>query len=370
MGTIVPRKRKNGTTGYTAQIVIKRGGAIVHREAKTFDRNQAASAWIKRRETELAVPGAVERAKTSDVTLKKVIGRYLEEATKDFGKTKKQVLNTIMEHEFAEQLCEAIDSVKIVEFAQSLLADKQPQTVGNYMSHLAAVFAIARPAWDYPLSQQAMDDAQVVTKRLGVTSKSNQRDRRPTLAELDMYMEHFKDRSIRRPDSGPMVKLVAFGIYSTRRLEEITRIAWTDLDEKGNRVLVRDMKNPGDKVGNHIWCDLVDEAMQIIKTMDRTTKQIFPFNHKTISAAFTRAGPRLEVEDLHFHDLRHEGISRLFEMGWNIPHVAAVSGHRSCNSLKRYTHIRQSGDKYAGWKWITEITTCPNIPDPTIEHAE
>ncbi|MDF1856927.1 MAG: hypothetical protein P1U48_15990 [Pseudooceanicola sp.] len=37
----------------------------------------------------------------------------------------------------------------------------------------------------------------------------------------------------------------------------------------------------------------------------------------------------LGIEELHFHDLRHEGISRLFEMGWNIPHVVAASGLRS-----------------------------------------
>jgi integrase len=54
---------------------------------------------------------------------------------------------------------------------------------------------------------------------------------------------------------------------------------------------------------------------------------------------------------LHFHDLRHEGISRLFEAGWDIPHVALVSGHRSWSSLQRYAHIRQRDDKYAGWRW-------------------
>jgi hypothetical protein len=44
-------------------------------------------------------------------------------------------------------------------------------------------------------------------------------------------------------------------------------------------------------------------------------------------------------------------------LGWNIPHVAAFSGHRSWASLKRYTHIRQSGDKYAGRKWLKVATT-------------
>src|SRR5215831_10607941 len=60
----------------------------------------------------------------------------------------------------------------------------------------------------------------------------------------------------------------------------------------------------------------------------------------------------LGIDDLRFHDLRHEGISRLFEMGKTIPQAAAVSGHRSWTSLKRYTHIRQTGDKYKGWKWL------------------
>jgi hypothetical protein len=60
MGTITARKRKDGTVGYLAQIVIKRKSKVVHREALTFDRRQAANAWLKRRETELAVPGALD----------------------------------------------------------------------------------------------------------------------------------------------------------------------------------------------------------------------------------------------------------------------------------------------------------------------
>lgn len=49
-------------------------------------------------------------------------------------------------------------------------------------------------------------------------------------------------------------------------------------------------------------------------------------------------------------------MSRLFELGWSIPQVACVSGHRSWQSLKRYTHIRQRGDKYAKWAWRPEKT--------------
>jgi integrase len=215
------------------------------------------------------------------------------------------------------------------------------------------VFAVAKPAFGFDLDAEAIAGAIKVTRRLGLTRKSGKRVRRPTLEELDKLMQFYGDAEARRSPGhrGPvMQKIIVFALFSTRRQEEITRIAWKDLEP--GRVLVRDMKNPGEKIGNDVWCDLVPEAESVIKSMPKVAPQIFPFSAPAISASFTRACHMLGIEDLHFHDLRHEGVSRLFEMGWNIPHVAAVSGHRSWQSLKRYTHLRHTGDKYAGWRWL------------------
>lgn len=356
MGTIIPRKRKSGSTGYHAQVLIKRRGAIVHRESRTFDRKQAAAAWLERRETELAKPGALEREKFPDPTLASVIDRYTEESVKDIGRTKTQVLRAIKRYDIANRPCSTITSADIIVFANQLVSKVTPQTVGNYLSHLAAVFAIARPAWGYQLDQNAMKDAFVVAKRLGITTKSRARDRRPTMDELDKLMIHFCERLKRRPSTVPMQKIMAFAIFSTRRLEEITRIHWTDLETGGSRVLIRDMKNPGEKIGNDVWCDLPPEALQIIISMPKTSDEIFPYSTDAIGASFTRACQFLGITDLHFHDLRHDGVSRLFETGLSIPQVASVSGHRAWSSLKRYTHLRQTGDKYAGWKWLYVVT--------------
>ena len=356
MGTVVPRKRNDGSTGYQAQLLIKRGGRIAHRENRTFDRRQAASAWLEKREKELAKPGALERLEAPDPTLSAVIDRYTDESIKKIGRTKAQVLRAIKNYNIANKRCSEISSTDVVAFANELIVNVAPSTVGNYLSHLGAVFAVAKPAWAYPLDQTAMKDAFVVAKRLGIASKSRERDRRPTIEELDKILEYFGERLKRRPSSIPMQKIIGFAIFSTRRLEEITRISWKDLDEEGNRVLVRDMKNPGEKIGNDVWCDLPREALQIVLTMPKRCDEIFPFCGDTIGTNFTRACQFLEIIDLHLHDLRHDGISRLFELGRNIPQVAAVSGHRSWSSLKRYTHLRQTGDKYAGWKWLPILT--------------
>src|SRR5712672_3368174 len=357
MGTIIPRKRKSGSTGYHAQLLIKRSGAIVHRESRTFAPKQAAAAWLEKRDTELARPGALEREKAPDPTLASVIDRYTEESVKDIGRTKTQVLRAIKRYDIANQQCSTITSADIIAFANQLVSKVTPQTVANYLSHLAAVFSIARPAWGYQLDQNAMKDAFVVAKRLGITTRSRARDRRPTMDELDKLMTHFGERLKRRPSLVPMQKITAFAIFSTRRLEEITRIYWIDLDARGSKVLIRDMKNPGEKIGNDVWCDLPPEALQIILSMPKRLEEIFPYSGETIGTNFTRACQFLEIIDLHLHDLRHDGVSRLFEIGRNIPQVAAVSGHRSWSSLKRYTHLRQTGDKYAGWKWFSVLTS-------------
>ena len=82
MGTIVARKRKDGTTGYTAQILRKKGGQIVWREAQTFDKQREAKAWLTHREGELAQPGAIDRAKEKAkgelYTIADAIDRYIK----------------------------------------------------------------------------------------------------------------------------------------------------------------------------------------------------------------------------------------------------------------------------------------------------
>ncbi len=354
MGTIVERKRADGSTAYLAQVRVKKSGQVLYSASETFDRRKAATAWIAKLEKELKAPGGIEavKAKEKATTLSDAIDVYIEDAGEAIGRTKAQVLRSLKDYSIAQMACDQITSAHIYDLAKELGKDKKPQTVNNYLSHLAAIFTIARPAWNIPLDAEAMSDARLVAKKMGAVRKSASRDRRPTLDELDRLLTHFEERRKRVPQMLPMTKVVVFALFSTRRLEEITRIQWADLEEDHSRVLVRDMKNPGEKIGNHVWCDLPEPALQIIRSMPKTRPEIFPYSTDAIGANFTRACQFLGIEDLHFHDLRHEGVSRLFEMGNTIPHVAAVSGHRSWNSLKRYSHIRGTGDRYAGWEWI------------------
>lgn len=291
----------------------------------------------------------------TEPTLADTIDRYLADTLRQPGRTKAQVLASLCAMSIAGKKCSTIDSSDIVALVADLASSRKPQTVANYLSHLGSILAIAQPAWGHPLDASAMKDAAMVAKRFGYTSKSRERDRRPTLVELELLLQHFVRKHANRPGSAPMHQIVAFALFSTRRLEELTRIAWEDFDIEGRRVFVRDMKHPGDKAGNNVWCDVPTEAVRVALATSNRKGRIFPYSADAIGASFTRTVKVLGIEDLHLHDLRHEGVSRLFEMGRSIPQVAAVSGHRSWVSLKRYAHLRQGGDKFGNWPWHEKL---------------
>ena len=362
IATIRERTRKDGSKSYLAQIILR---TPAYQESRSFDKRKTAQAWAKKREAEIdadiAAGNAPQKRGEKRVTLGDAIDRYIAESMREIGKTKAQVLRTIREeYDIAGMACDQIESRHIVALVKELHSRpglSSPATALNYLSQLSAVFSTARPLWGYPLDAQAMQDAQKVCGTMGFVGKAEERTRRPTLDELDKLMQHFQDASEANLRTMPMHRVVAFAIFSTRRQAEILRITWDDYEPEQKRVLVRRMKNPGQKGGVDTWVELPDPCCAIIDATPQKKAQIFPYNSDTVSRRFTEACKFLGIEDLHFHDLRHEGISRLAEEGRTVPQLASVSGHKAWKSLERYTHVRQSGDKYANWKWIEKVAS-------------
>ncbi len=87
---------------------------------------------------------------------------------------------------------------------------------------------------------------------------------------------------------------------------------------------------------------LIDPLQIMLKQPSAWSRKgrIFPHAAQSVSRAFQRATDDTAIVDLRFHDLRHDGASRLFEAGWPIERVALVTGHRDWNMLRRYTQLR------------------------------
>jgi integrase len=190
----------------------------------------------------------------------------------------------------------------------------------------------AATAWGLRIADP-LEDAMPALKRYGRVGKSKERDRRPTADELKRLRDAFTGRRL------PMADLMDFSIATAMRLGELARVRWADLDEDGKLLLIRDRKDPEEKEGNDQWIPLLGEALPIIQRQVKHGPRIFPFHEDSIGRAWRDTCERLKVVDLHWHDLRHEGTSRLFEMGYQIQEVALVTGHRDWKSLKRYTNL-------------------------------
>jgi len=71
-----------------------------------------------------------------------------------------------------------------------------------------------------------------------------------------------------------------------------------------------------------------------------TETPLFSYTARGLSGAFLKLCRKVKIDDLHFHDLRHEATSRLFEKGLNPVEVATITGHKDTRMLMRYTHLR------------------------------
>jgi integrase len=157
------------------------------------------------------------------------------------------------------------------------------------------------------------------------------RDRRISPEEEQMLYEGCKRSRNRylRPS-------IEFAICTAMRQGEIVDLLWKNVDlEKRTAKLVLT------KNGKPRIVPLSTRAVEILRSLPDDTERVFEgFSTYSVRHAFVRLTTRLNIDDLHFHDLRHEAVSRLVERGLNLMEVAAVSGHATLNMLKRYTHLR------------------------------
>jgi|GEM_PF-53404 len=219
-----------------------------------------------------------------------------------------------------------------------------PVTLSADLGYLKLVLTHAAAVHGVVVKVEPVDLARVALKRLGLVGKSRARDRRPTADEIKRLLDHFDHN---RRLLIPMGRIVRFAIASAMRQEEICHIRWSEVDVQQRVVLVRDRKDPREKDGNDQWVPLLDltglDALRLIRLQRKhwpRGDRIFPYNSRSVGAAFRRTCKELKIPNLHFHDLRHEATSRLFEAGLSIEQVALVTGHRDWKMLKRYTHLR------------------------------
>lgn len=326
--------------------IIRRKGRYI---SETFKLREDARRWATAQER--AIDNGVTPKKTyiaEKTSLGDLIDLHIQDmadARKRVGRTKLEALlhlhRTIGETPYAK-----IDRQFIIDFGRERArGGTGPVTVGMYVGWIKLVFAHASAVHEIDTKLEPIEKGRLALKHLGLIGKSQERDRRPTQEELEQLFAAFDNNPWQR---NPMTRIIQFAIGTAMRQDEICRITWSDLDLRRKTVIIRDRKDPRDKDGNDQHVPLVEitgydplsliEAQRAIRT--NADDRIFPYTATAISAAFTRTAAKLKIDDLHFHDMRHEATSRLFEAGLKLEQVALITGHKDWKMLRRYTHIK------------------------------
>jgi integrase len=310
-------------------------------ETRTFPTKGQATAWAAKTEADMLAMKHQDVRIISKKTVADLIDRYTEEigAVKPFGKNKAAVL-AALRIQLGDTLLPDLTVDRLTQHLQARQkAGAGGVTIAIDLTYLGSVLKAAKNLWRFPVDPSVTAAARDNMKYLGLSPKSSERDRRPTTDELIKIKEHFK--AIKR-QKVPMPDLIDFAVATAMRLGEIIRLKWSDLDETHKTIIIRNRKHPTEKLGNDQEVPLLGEAFDIVLRQPRIEDEdrIFPVTEGTVSSIFPRACNKLGIKDLRFHDLRHEGVSRLFEQRYSIEEVALVSGHRDWKMLSRYLHLR------------------------------
>lgn len=295
--------------------------------SKTFSKKVLAEKWVREME------GAIEEGKfhANDPDVGVLIQRYIDEVLpiKPLQRTHHATMRTLR-RKLGGVLVSQLTAKWMLDYAKG--RDVAPSTMDQEFVFIAMALRHADTFWEVRPDWDEWKRGRHALRNYGLTGRSVERARRVSDDEIEQILDNMQSAL-------PMDELIAFSIDTAMRVAEVCRIRWSDVDEAKRTVVIRDRKHPTLKKGNDQTVPLLGRSFDIIKRQVRQRGEIFPYKTGSIGAAWCRAVERAGLVDLRWHDLRHEGICRLFEAGYEIQEVALVSGHRDCNMLRRYTHL-------------------------------
>lgn len=271
---------------------------------------------------------------TSEMTLADALTLYKNRVSvhKKSHKQESYKIEQIRRHPISARTLRSISTVDIAAYRDERLLVVNPKTkkrlapatVRLEMALLSNLFEIAMIEWG------ACDENPVLKVRKPRPAPG--RERRITNREERLMLQYAADLS-----NQDLYSIIVFALETAMRQNEILTLTWDNINLRTSVAHLPDTKN-----GSSRDVPLSVRAIEaLLKVGRRPTGKIFGYTSAGLKSTWRTAMQRLDIKDLHFHDLRHEAISRLFELGsLDIMEVAAISGHKSLSMLKRYTHLK------------------------------
>lgn len=325
-------------------------------QSRTFEKKGDAETWARDIENKMDRGIFEDRKEAETTTLRTALERYEREVTvkkKAQRQEKNFIKHWIERKEYSEKSLAGLKSSDFATFRDTRLKTVSTQTVRHELKLIAHLYNVAAKEWNIAVTNPL--------KSIKMPSQGKSRERRLS-PEEERYLLTAAENSGAKDKNGKsranpwIAPIIRFALATAMRQGEILMLTWKHIDKTKLTATLDDTKN-----GERRVVPLAPSALAVLDTLPRTLRgPVFATTTEALRQSWSRAIARArrtyladcettssEVDpdflaELHFHDLRHEAISRLFELGLDAMTVSEISGHKTLSQLKRYTHLSKS----------------------------
>ena len=269
-----------------------------------------------------------------NITIGDLCNRYAADKRRRAPKGEKAARNEAnhlrwLAEEFATWSANRSSPARLARWAEERRQSVSAQTVKHDLNRLSAVLGRAQLVYRV-IDRNIASEARAICAQTGVFAGIESRERRASPGELERICERC---------SPEMARLIRFAVETCMRRQEIVGMRWSDVDLERATLHI-----PVTKTGKARTIRLSQQAIALLREQRADNERVWGFAPDTVTKGFNRACRAADVVDLRFHDLRHEGISRLFEgrtfsRPLTIPEAQIISGHSTWSQLQRYTQL-------------------------------
>ena len=308
---------------------------------KTFRTKRDAEDWSRRTEDEMVRGVFIQRTPSEKMTIETAMLRYVKEvvptkkpSTQQREATRvKQLLSHFGNYSLAAVTTEMVAAYRDLRLEQG----KSNNTVRLELALLGHLFTVAIKEWHIGLTYSPVANIRKPSPGAG-------RNRRISLAEEQQLLKTMDNHS------NPMLGWITrIAIETGMRQSEILTLKVSQVDLKKRVIRLTDTKNDDSRTVPLTKNATLIISEALLNPLRPNDVELIFFGEQgksgqrspyAFNKVFGDLKAKIGMADLHFHDLRHEAVSRFVEVGLSDQEVASISGHKSMQMLRRYTHLR------------------------------
>lgn len=316
--------------GWEARVRRKGQKAI----QKTFKKKALAERWAHQQEESISAGSFVDYRSAEVVTVKQVLLDYEKDIVSTRSKTCSdgyRIRDLITA--FGAYNLHTLQPPIIVEHCEERLEQVMPDSVKRELAILSDAINTAIAFRGLSLTANPVIVAKVILRKRGLMTAGRRRERRLEEGEEQKLL------GVTHTNKTVITEIIRFVLETGMRRKEIAQMRREDIDWKHSTLVITESKTDRKTGKKGRTIPLTTQALAVLRSLPaRLDGAIWGLEAESISQAFERTRDQAGIVDLRFHDLRHEAISRLFELGLTVENVALISGHADWRSLKGYTH--------------------------------